>query len=316
MKMITNINFEGWSGSYSGKGGFIEVNTESDCRKALNMAMSLKQTVNTVGSFQSFGDQIVNTANLSIKLKNFNKLISADFTTGIFIAESGITMSEILRITLIKNWIPTSVPGSLKVTLGGAIANNVHGKDSLKNGNFGNSVLWIDLMLASGDIVRTSPKTYDDLFIATVGGMGLTGIILRAAIKLQKIPSNLINTNTITSSNIEETCKKLNNINSNDFDFLQVWVDGMATGNSLGRAKIMTAKFSTNNLSTTLFKSSIENSLKEKTHIFKLIPSIIFWKYVKILFHAPYIKYINYIYWIIAKFKRNESEELFSKYYF
>ena len=120
-------------------------------------------------------------------MKYFNKIISFDENTGVLVAEAGVLLKQILDSFIIKGWFPYVTPGSKFVTVGGLIAADVHGKNHHKEGSFGNFVEWLDIINKDGKIERCSKQENKELFEWTIGGMGLTGIIIKAAIKLRRI---------------------------------------------------------------------------------------------------------------------------------
>ena len=138
------------------------------------------------GSGLSYGDIITNKDNVIVDLTLINKVLSWNDETGIMIVQPGTTFAQIFNISFLKNWMLASCPGSQDITIGGAISNNVHGKDSFKNGNFGNQVLELKLLLASGNIIKVNPKQNSNLFRAVIGGMGLLGIVVEIKLQLKK----------------------------------------------------------------------------------------------------------------------------------
>ena len=94
-----------------------------------------------------------------------NKILSWDYDKGIMIVQPGTTFAQIFNVSLLKNWTIASCPGSSDITIGGAISNNVHGKDCFKNGSFGNQVLELKLLLASGTVITVEPKQNNNIII-------------------------------------------------------------------------------------------------------------------------------------------------------
>ena len=307
------IDIEGWAGAYKGRSYIYKPRNEKECRQILKKAKQSNLTVNPVGSKVSFGDMVVNQDMIVVDNTQMNKILSWDETTATLTVESGVSIYAILVKLLPLGWLIASIPGSLKATIGGCVANNVHGKDSLKSGNFGRHVEWIDLMLHDGSIIKVSKKEKVELFNATVGGFGLTGIILKVAIKLYKIPSLNVLSQSFTCNNIEEIF--FNIINEKDCDYIQSWVDASQKGDNLGRGIVMKAKFE--NQGPSFSQNEILRSLKENDKILNLISSYMFWRTLRPLFHYPLMYLTNYLYFTKTKITKNDWKKiLFSKYFF
>ena len=140
------------------------------------------------GNGRAYGDSAISTQN-TIKMRRFSRVIKFNQETGELIAEAGILLSEIIKCFLPLGWFPFVTPGTQYVTLGGMIAADIHGKNHHKNGSFRKYVNWIDLVTGDGKIMRCSRVDNSEHFEWTIGGMGLTGIILRASIRLKSVTS-------------------------------------------------------------------------------------------------------------------------------
>ena len=169
----------------------------------LRDALKSNQTI-ARGNGRSYGDSSVGFYK-TVDMKNFNKIISFDYKKGLLVAESGVLLKNIINEILPKGWFPYVTPGTKFVTLGGMIAADVHGKNHHKEGNFSNFVEWIDLVNSDGKVLRCSKKENSEIFEWTIGGMGLTGVIIKAAIKLRAIETSWIKEKTIATSNLDET---------------------------------------------------------------------------------------------------------------
>ena len=188
------------------------------------------------GNGRSYGDSAINKE-LTLNMTKFNKFIHWDESSGELIAQSGVLLSDIIDIFLAKGWFPFVTPGTKFVTLGGAIASDVHGKNHHIAGSFGKYVNWIDLINNNNEIVRCSLSENKELFNWTIGGMGLTGIILRASINLRKIESGWIEQRNIVNSNLSETLSSFYKYKKSDY--LVAWIDCLSSGKSLGRSILM-----------------------------------------------------------------------------
>ena len=188
------------------------------------------------GNGRSYGDSAVNK-NITINMTKMNKFLSWNQNSGELIAESGVLIADIIQTFLPKGWFPFVTPGTKFVTLGGAIACDVHGKNHHKEGSFGNYVNWIEIVIGNNKIIKCSPSKNSKLFHWTIGGMGLTGIIIRCSIKLKKVESGWISQKNIINKNLDETIKSF--YEHEDSTYSVAWIDCFASGNSFGRSILM-----------------------------------------------------------------------------
>ncbi len=186
------------------------------------------------GNGRSYGDSSIGISK-TIDMKNFNKIISFNNKEGYLIAESGVILQDIIKKTLPNGWFPYVTPGTKFATLGGMIAADVHGKNHHKDGNFSNFVKWIELVNSKGELIRCSKNENSEIFEWTMGGMGLTGIILKAAIKLRSISTGWIKQKIIATKNLDET---INLFETNESATYSVaWVDCFQKkGKHIGRS--------------------------------------------------------------------------------
>jgi decaprenylphospho-beta-D-ribofuranose 2-oxidase len=152
---------------------------------------SLDHGVIAYAGGRSYGDMPLNDDGRVILTARLNRILDFDAKTGILIAEAGVTFAELLECLLPQGWAPAVIPGTLMGTLGGAIANDVHGKNHRVQGNFGRHVLWIELMLPQGVMKQIDRENDANLFFATLGGLGLTGIINRVCLQLLPASPNV-----------------------------------------------------------------------------------------------------------------------------
>jgi decaprenylphospho-beta-D-ribofuranose 2-oxidase len=150
------------------------------------------------------------------------------------VAEPGVTFADLLKTFLPRGFLVPVTPGTAFATLGGAVANDVHGKNHDRAGGFGDHVQWLDLLLPSGEELRVTPDERPDLFAATIGGIGLTGIILAVALRLQRVPSPAV---TVAERRIGDLDGFLAAFAEHraTATYSVGWIDALARGRSLGR---------------------------------------------------------------------------------
>jgi decaprenylphospho-beta-D-ribofuranose 2-oxidase len=159
-----------------------------------------------------------------------------DSATGELDVASSVSLDSILRMSVPRGWFVPVTPGTRFVTVGGAIASDVHGKNHHFDGSFGQHVSSITLMLATGEILEMTPQSHPEWFWATVGGMGLTGIILRAKVRMLRIESSRVRVETERLVNFDAVCEAMSSDGAdNDYRYSVCWIDLLATGSSMGR---------------------------------------------------------------------------------
>ena len=176
------------------------------------------------GLGRSYGDVCLNENGQIILTRNLNQILHLDTEKGFIKIEGGVSIKEILDKITPNGWFLPVVPGTKYVTVGGAIANDIHGKNHHKFGSFGNYVENLQLLRSNGDIVNCSLNENPDYFRATIGGMGLTGIIVSAEIQLQKIKSQFLESQTVRYSSLAEYWD-INQEFEEKFDYTVSWID-------------------------------------------------------------------------------------------
>ena len=194
------------------------------------------------GLGRSYGDSALNT-DLTLDTGRLNAMLSFNEDSGELAAEAGVSLAEIINTFGPRGWFPAVTPGTKFVTLGGAIASDVHGKNHHQASSFAAQVSWIDVLTSSRGVVRCSADEHPDLFHATCGGHGLTGLILRVAVKLRKIPSAYIAQTMIKARDISHIMEVFNE--QYHMPFSVAWIDCLKSGPGLGRSIFMGGDFAT-----------------------------------------------------------------------
>ena len=188
------------------------------------------------GNGRAYGDSAVSRRG-TIDMRHFNRMISFDAETGILVAESGVLLADVITSFLPRGWFPLVTPGTKFVTLGGMIAADVHGKNHHRDGSMSAALEWVDVMDQSGQVHRASRTQNPELFDWVPGSMGLTGIILRAAIRLQPVETGWIRQTTIPAKNLAEAMEIFET--SDDSPYSVAWIDCLKGGANRGRSLVM-----------------------------------------------------------------------------
>lgn len=247
------------------------------------------------GMGRSYGDSA--NATTVIETTYSDHFITFDPATGLLTIEAGVMLRDILKITVKHGWFLPVTPGTSFVTVGGAIACDVHGKNHHISGTFGQHVVSITMLLGTGEVVTTSPEQLADLFHATCGGMGLTGVILTATIQLMSIKSTFINQKTIKTQSLEEACDAFEA--NSKAPYCVAWIDCLTTGQHLGRSVLMMGEHADN--------GGLNLTIKDPISIPIHTPAA--------LLHSRIMRTFNTAYWAKASNNKNRTIPLLPYFY-
>ena len=216
------------------------------------------------GNGRCYGDASLGEAIFSTK--RLNKFISFDRINGVLECEAGVLLSEILEVAVPQGYFLMVTPGTKLITIGGAIASDVHGKGIHC---FSECLIDFSIMIENGEILKCSREENSDKFWATIGGMGLTGIILSAKIKLKEIETAYIKQESIKAENLDEIFELFEECKN--WTYNVAWIDCLAKGKSIGRSVLQRGEFAT--------KEELPEKLKQKPLQLKkkIIPTIPFY---------------------------------------
>ena len=186
------------------------------------------------GNGRSYGDSCQNDGGALLRARGLDRYIAFDPATGVIEVEAGVLLAEILDLVLPQGWFLPVTPGTRFVTVGGAIANDVHGKNHHRAGSFGNHVLRLELLRSDGSVRHCSMAEHADWFAATLGGLGLTGLIRQATIQLQRVAGPWLRGDSERFGNLGEFFA-LAAAAERDWQYTVAWLDCSARGADLGR---------------------------------------------------------------------------------
>ncbi len=230
----TTALFESWGRYPNHRANLIPLHWQSDFPAVTN---HLHDAVLPVGMGRSYGDVcLLNQGNLLVTT-GMNRLLAFDATTGVLTAEAGITLAQILDFAVPRGWFLPVSPGTKYVTLGGAIANDIHGKNHHIAGTFGRHTPAFELVRSDGSRRICSATENPELYAATIGGLGLTGLITWAQLKLRPIVSRKIDYEGIQFHGIDEFLDLTNQ--AGHIEYTVSWVDVTSTGKNFARGIFM-----------------------------------------------------------------------------
>ena len=196
------------------------------------------------GNGRSYGDSCLNDGGVLIDVRPLDHMIHFDRDRGVLRCEAGVTLDQILEISIPSGWFLSVTPGTQFVTVGGAIANDVHGKNHHRAGAFGNHIRCFELARSDGRNEHCWPEANPGLFAATIGGLGLTGVIRWAEIQLKRVESAVVDVETIPMRDFDHFLD-LSAQSDATHEYTVAWVDCLAPAHATGRGVFMRANHST-----------------------------------------------------------------------
>jgi len=210
------------------------------------------------GNGRSYGDVCLNDQGTLLQTRQLDRFISFDPCAGLLRCESGVTLNEIFQLIVPHGWFLPSTPGTRYVTLGGALANDIHGKNHHAAGCFGHHVTAFELIRSTGEMLLCKPDLNSEMFQATVGGLGLTGLISWVEIKLLPVQNPWMWVESHRFSNLEQFWL-LNKEAERNWPYTVAWIDCLASGHSRGRGILFAGKHAANQTQLPAYQ---EGSLK------------------------------------------------------
>ncbi len=232
MPNIESVELSGW-GRYP-----CAVNSVFRPQTVAEATAGLDGRIIARGQGRSYGDAAMLKDGLVMLSERLNRVLAFDEATGLLTAEAGLTLDQILFDVVPKGWFLPVTPGTAYVSLGGCIAADVHGKNHHRDGAFGQYVMEFDLALPDGNIIRCSRDVNEELFRATIGGMGLTGIITTVSLRLIPIESAFITVQHLQASDLDASLELMESKQWDDA-YTVAWIDCLSRGKALGRSVFM-----------------------------------------------------------------------------
>ena len=245
------MKLKGWGRTHTGVSQVCRPERTADISKYMEQVG--KNGIIARGLGRSYADQTVNDDGAVMMVRRMDRIRSFDDVKGELVCEPGVTLRMMTELFGPRGFMVPVSTGSGFHTLGGAIAADIFGSNSHKRGTIGKYINWMDIVLATGETVRTSPSENAALFSATLGGMGLTGFIALVSITLPKKPAPNIAVTRQHVDNLDALMALLKE-RRRDSDFCYAWVDTLARGNAIGRSILTTAKFTDDPVRTSFFR--------------------------------------------------------------
>ena len=207
-------------------------------RAAVSQFVATHRSVLPQGARRSYGDAALHDDGLMLRMTRLNRMLAFDADTGVLRAEAGVRLRDILTVFVPRGWFLPVTPGTKAVTLGGAVAFDVHGKNHHCDGGFSAFVREIELLTADGAVLRCSPERNEDVFWATVSGAGLTGVMTEVSLQLTPIETAFIVQRSIKARDLDDAFALFER-HEPHHPYAVAWIDCLAPGHRLGRSHVL-----------------------------------------------------------------------------
>jgi decaprenylphospho-beta-D-ribofuranose 2-oxidase len=239
--MSSTVTLTGWGRIAPSSAELAEPSSAADAEALLKTAVPSRPLIPR-GLGRSYNNAAQCGGGVVVSSARLNRIIELDPVTGVADCRAGVSLEQLMVAGLPAGWFVPVSPGTRQVTIGGAIAADVHGKNHHVAGSFARHVRSFDLVLPGGELTTVTSESDPALFWATAGGMGLTGFIVRAAVQLKRVPSSRIRVETVRTADIDETMAVLAE-HDRRYGYTVAWSDSMARGKALGRSVVTSGDF-------------------------------------------------------------------------
>ncbi len=224
----------GWGMAVGGAAGVLRPTTREQVADAFADVQSRGGSIALRGSGCSYGDAAISSRGHVLDLSRMNKILAFDPIAGIARCEPGVTIRDLWRMAISFGFWPKVVPGTMAVSIGGAAAMNIHGKNNFAVGSFGECVRRFTLLLPNGSVVECSRDQNEDLFFAAISGFGMLGCFLELEIELKRVHSGRLRVGAVVCNSLTENLEAIERLQG-EADYLVSWIDFHAKGAQLGR---------------------------------------------------------------------------------
>ena len=246
MKVFKNQKVQGWSNSSFGSSDIYEVFDQNDICKIFEIARKTNKVVAIRSAGNSYGDNTLNDNQIIIDITKLNKILFFNKNNGILRVQTGTNFFQILSLTVPHLYVPYVMPGSGKITVGGSLSNNIHGKNCYKEGFFSEYIISFQIILSDCSILKCSREENKEIFLSAIYGFGLLGVVTEIEMRLKKITSFNLITTKVKKNNFEKLIEYSLSVKK-ESDYLISSLNFLNTGPSAGSGVISHSKFQENN---------------------------------------------------------------------
>ncbi len=283
---------EGWGMAVGAAGYVFRPTTVDGIRSVLELARERGVPVVLRGKGRSYGDAALLPEGVVLDLSHCRRVLAWDPETGVIDVEPGVTVEDLWRCTIGDGWWPPVVTGTMKPTLGGALAMNAHGKNAWQRGPIGEHCLELDLLLPSGQVQTIGPDREPDLFHAVIGGFGQLGVVTRARLAMQRVASGRVKVEAVAARDLEAMIREMEDAKDR-WEYLVGWIDAFPGGRRLGRGLIHFARHLEPGEDPTAAQTLRADRQDLPDRIMGIVPKSVLWRLLRPLTNQPGMRIIN-----------------------
>jgi len=244
------------------------------------------------GAGCSYGDAALLPEGIVLDLTGMRRILAWDSASGVVDVEPGVTVEQLWRHCLADGWWPPVVTGTMKPTVGGCLAMNVHGKNNWSRGTLGEHCLELDLLSPDGDLRTIDRQTDPAVFTAVIGGLGQLGVITRARLRLHPVGSGLVEARAVAASDLAGLLQRIDDA-KNDWEYVVGWVDAFSGGSALGRGLLHFARHLSADEDPDPAASLDPDRQDLPDRFFGVVPKSVMWRLMRPLTTGPGMRAIN-----------------------
>jgi len=282
-----------WGGSTSAMSWVYRPTTIDGLHEVLALARAEGRNVGLRGGGQSYGDASTNAENFCLDTSRMSRILAWDPATGRIRCEPGVTIRQLWQYAIEDGWWPPVVSGTMHVTLGGAAAMNIHGKNNWKVGTIGEHIDEFELLLPSGEIVRCSRDERPELFHAAIGGFGMLGCFTSITLRMKRVYSGLIEVDPVPVRCLDEMFDVVES-RMDRADYLVGWMDTFARGGELGRGLIHQANYLHDGDDRAAAQTLRVANQELPPTLMGVVPKSIMWALMRPFTNDPGVRLVNF----------------------
>ena len=282
--------------------------TVEGVREVFDLARRAGVKIGLRGAGRSYGDASLAAENISLDLTRMNRILEWDPDRGLIKVEPGVTLRQLWQYAIGDGWWPPVVSGTMYVTLGGALAMNIHGKNNWKMGPIGDHVRELEILLPTGESRLCSREENADLFHAAIGGFGMLGCIVSITLQMKKVYSGLLSVYAFATLNFEHIFREFE-ARMDEADYLVGWIDCFARGAELGRGLVHQANYLPPGADANPAQSLRVEKQELPDTLFGVIPKSLMWRLLWPFANNPGMRLLNWAKFVAGRTIGNGKTE-------
>ncbi len=281
-----------WGKASATMGWVFRPTDTAELANIFTFARQKELSVGLRGGGNSYGDAACNESNIVLDLTRMTRILAWDATTGVVTAEPGVRLRDLWEYVLPDGWWPPVCTGTMHVTIGGAAAMNVHGKNAYKAGTIGNHILEFEFLLPNGETITCSRSKNEDIFYAAIGGFGVLGCFTSVTLQMKRVYSGLLNVSVVNCGSLGDMFAEFERLMPTS-DYLVGWVDTTAQGVATGRGEIHVGNYLPPNEDPYPEQTLRLDAQHLSDTLFGIVPRSAMWRFMRPFFNQTGVPFVN-----------------------